>query len=463
MNEQRYDDIDAILDQIYSPNDTDTEQDDQSQPRRIINVYIDVEEQEIATTVESTLDTQPATVGHDATEPQHSEPLPVQPIRHPRTKQKRSLLLVIPLVALLGLAIGFTSGVILPVLTPSATVTLVTRALQQTTTSTIHVINGAADPTRQQLTGRGLASVTMSQQKTVLTTGIAHQDAKAGHGIITFYNAATYTQTIPVGTVLIGADGMQIVTDADAMIPAAVFPTFGQRSIPAHAATTGPAGNIRAGDVYGSCCRLNVSAVNGAFTDGQNARTYQTVTVQDINDATASMKTSLEQSAQAALQTQVQPTETLITPLPCTQKVTPDHQPGEETIQVRITIDETCTGTTYNTQAFTSLTAQIATQDATRRLGTGYTTIDIQTSITQATTKEHGSIDLQVKSVSMWVYQYGAEQQQAIKAMIVGMNKEKAKATLLHMAGVQSVSLMTTNTTILPTDTEYIHLLFVQV
>ncbi len=465
MNEQRDREINTLLDHMYPQDHTQLPHEEQ--PPRRINVYIEVDEEEmIPAAVESTLDEPADTAMSDepyapsSTEPQQSDPL-VQPTRRPRGT--RSIALVLVLVAAVGLLVGLEYGVILPMLAPSATITIVTASSQQTTNTTIHIVtNRAADPTKQQITGRGLASVTMSQQKTVATTGITHQDARAGHGSITFYNGATSIQTIPAGTVLTGADATQLVTDTDATLPTAVFPTFGQTTVYAHAAMVGPGGNVRAGDVYGSCCRLNVSAVNGAFTGGQDARTYQTVTPQDITGVVTSVKTSLEQSVQAALQTQVQPTETLITPLPCTQKVTADHQPGEEAAQVSVTIDETCTGTVYTTQAFASLTTQLATQDAQRRRGTGYRTTGVHPRITQATPKEHGSIDLQVKSVSVWVYEYGREQQQAIKTMIAGMSKDKAKTTLLHLAGVQSVSLATRNGTTLPTDVENIQLLCVQ-
>lgn len=208
---------------------------------------------------------------------------------------------------------------------------------------------------------------------------------------------------------------------------------------------------------------MNVFAVSGAFTGGQNARTYQTITSQDIDRVVTSITTSLEQSVQAALQTQVQPTETLVPPLDCTQKVTPDHEPGEEASTVTVTMDETCVGSVYQTQAFTTMTMQNATQDATKKLGTGYFPTGVQTSITQATRKGHGVVDLHVKSNDVWAYQYGSEQEQSIKAMIAGMSKDKAKTTLLHLTGIQSASLTTTNSATIPTDTTHIHVLFVQV
>jgi hypothetical protein len=76
-----------------------------------------------------------------------------------------------------------------------------------------------------------------------------HQSAQAAHGIITFYNAAPYAQIVTAGTLLTEADDVQIVTDTDAVIPAAVYPLFGQSNVQATSIQTGPAGNIRAGDI----------------------------------------------------------------------------------------------------------------------------------------------------------------------------------------------------------------------
>jgi len=353
---------------------------------------------------------------------------------------------------------------VVPMWTPSASVTIVTTSQQLTTSSTLQVVTeGIADPSKNQIAGRALASVTMSQQKTVPTTGTTRQAAQVAQGIITFYNGATYSQTIPAGTVLVGADGVQLMTDADAHLPAAVFPTFGQASVKAHAAMLGAVGNVRAGDVYGACCRLNISAVNSTFYGGQNARSYQSVTQQDINAIVTSIKTSLEQSVQAALQTQVQPSETLITPLTCALKATLNHEVGEEATEVQVLVNETCTGTTYTTQVLSKLTTQRVSQNAEQRLGIGYTTTGVQNRILKTTLSNHNTLTLQVESVSLWAHPFGQEQLDNIKTMIAGMSKDRATATVAHMAGVQSVSITLKNGTTIPNDIHQIHLLFLQV
>ena len=146
--------------------------------------------------------------------------------------------------------------------------------------------------------------ITLSQAKTVPATGTGHQQAQAAYGFITFYNALPTPQTIPAGEMLTGADGVEVVTLQQAVIPAGTLATSGQVAVPAQAVNAGPQGNIAANDLYGKCCRDDVFVSNGPFRGGQDARSYQMVTQQDINSTASSLKTSLDQSAQAALSQQ---------------------------------------------------------------------------------------------------------------------------------------------------------------
>jgi hypothetical protein len=351
---------------------------------------------------------------------------------------------------------------ILPLLTITATVTIVPVTKQVSATSVIPVVPGQANGAQGHLSGRMLSSVSMSQTRTVPTTGKGHQDATSAHGTVTFYNAAPYTQTVTAGTLLTGTDSVEIVTDQDAIIPTVVYPTLGQATVTAHAVIGGPAGNINAGDIYGPCCRLNVSAVNAAFTGGEPARDYPMVTPQDIDPIASNLKASLDQGMQAALQMQVHADETLITPFPCQQRVTPDHQPGDEAAQVTITVSQTCTSMAYSTQAYRTLLEQIASQAAKTQLGDGYhLTGEIQSGITQMTSKGDSTLELQVKITGTWTYRFPQHQQEHIKALLAGKNKAQATALLLHIPGVQSASITIKNNAMtLPTDSADIHLVF---
>jgi len=374
---------------------------------------------------------------------------------HPSHRTRTTLLILSS--ALLCVLAGTALMIVSPLLWPSdATVTILASTQALRLTARIPVTTGPAKGA--QLPGRALAAITMNEARTVPTTGTGHQDARSAQGFITFYNGAPSPQMVSAGTLLTGTDGVQVVTEQDALIPAVNYPTLGHTTVTAHAILTGPAGNIAGGDIYGPCCRLNVSAVNSAFIGGTVAREYPTVTQQDISSVVSGLTTSLHQSAQAALQTQVQSDETLITPAPCHEGVKPDHAPGEEAAQVTVTVSETCSGLTYQTQALHSLLLDRLTQQAHTRLGEGYSMQgDLHTSVNQVIPGTHGQMVLSVICAGTWAYQFTEQEQAQLKAAIRGKSRAEALTILLHTPGVQTVSLESEH---LPTDVSHLHLVF---
>src|SRR5205823_3759440 len=183
-------------------------------------------------------------------------PLPTPPAAilmtaRPRPKGKRVLIvgvlcLVLAAAAMLASLVSFTLV--------SATITIIPVSTEITATSKLTVVTGAANPLEQEVPGRPLSSLTLSQGRTVPTTGTGHQEAQAAHGLLTFYNSSLDVQTVAAGTTLSAAHGVIIVTEQDAVIPAAAtLQTNGQVTVPAHAVPAGPAGNINAGEIYGPC------------------------------------------------------------------------------------------------------------------------------------------------------------------------------------------------------------------
>jgi hypothetical protein len=424
----------------------------ESQTMRFVDVHIyDYEpEPEEPPSIESQPEAEPGMTN----ESDHHDTRPARP----RHKRISLLLLCLSSVCIVGIG-AFVALSLLPLFTPDATVTIVPNTQQIRMTTRITVTTEPATGT--QLQGRALAAITMNQERTVDTTGKGHQDAKAASGYVIFYNAATFPQTVTAGTLLTGADGVQIITDADAFLPAGTLATNGQVIVSAHALQVGPEGNIKAGDIYGSCCRENVFAANTAFTGGQQARDYQTVTPQDINTVVSSLKTSLNQGVQAALQTQVHRDETLLTPFLCQQNVKPDHQPGEEAAQVNVTVSETCTGITYTTQAYQNRIRQIANQQATNQLGDGYIPVgQVQSTIIQASVQKHNQTELQLMLAETYAYQVSQQQQQNIKALVAGKSKAQATDAVLHVPGIQSVSV---SSDAISTDTNHIRIIVVYV
>jgi hypothetical protein len=249
---------------------------------------------------------------------------------------------------------------------------------------------------------------------------------------------------------------VQIATDQAAVIPAANPPNLGQTTVQAHAIQTGTQGNIAGYDIDTPCCLTAVKARNTqAFYGGQNERNYQTVTQGDIIGVATTLKTTLTQSMQGALQGQLRAYEQLQA-LPCSPTVNADHRQGEEATQVKVTMSETCSAITYNTQELELRATQLLTTQATTQVGTGYSLIgDAHVTVKQAT--EHNKrVVLSFISQGTWVYAVTNTEQQRIKSLIIGKAKQEAARLLASLPGIGQASIRWGDETKLPKNTEYI-------
>ncbi len=384
------------------------------------------------------------------TEPDTNVPYtpPIQPLTKKQARdEKKSLqvgLCMMSLLLFLCLAsIAFQVNLILN--PPIATIILIPKSQTMSLTATVQL-------------GRILPPTTLTQEKTVPTTGKGHQDAKAATGTVTFYNGSNTPQTVPAGTVFTGNDGIQVATDRDATIPAANLPVVGQATVPAHALTANAKGNIQAYDIN-LAVSSDLTVKNLAnFSGGQDARDFQTVTKQDIANAAAPLKTTLAQSMQGALTGQTKSGEALVTPT-CTPTITTDHQVGDEATQVKVTVSETCSGIAYNTQELTTKATQLLTTQASKKLGTGYSLLgDVQVTTTTATvTASRPTIAFTCNGV--WVYALSNQAQEHIKDLIKGKTTQDALHLLQSLPGIERVSTSWDVNTKLPKDLSYIHLL----
>jgi len=144
-------------------------------------------------------------------------------------------------------------------------------------------------PTRQ------LTPVTLTKSQTAPTTGHGHQDARAATGTVTFYNGRFSPQTIAVGSVLTGSDGIEVVTDEAVTIPAANTQHVGVASIPAHARQVGSQGNIHVLDIDIAISSDLLAKNLTTFSGGQDAGDYQAVARADLESLTSTLKTALVQ------------------------------------------------------------------------------------------------------------------------------------------------------------------------
>jgi hypothetical protein len=308
--------------------------------------------------------------------------------------------------------------------------------------------------------GRLIHSVTLSQSQIVSTTGKGHIDATRATGTITFYNGQLTSITVSAGTILTGADSVQVATDQDVSIPSADLtanpPIIGNASVSAHAVNAGTSGNIQALDINKACCG-SVVAKNASFSGGQDAREFQTVAKSDITNASTSLKIIISESTKGALQEQLQPGEELV-PLPCSPIVATDHQPGDEATQVKVTVSETCTAAAYNKDELQRKATQLVTSQAVKRLGEGYSLFgESQVTVTQITTT-NPTPTLTFSSQGSFLYGLSTRSQERMKTLIAGKTTQEAVHLLMSLPGVARTSIQWGDDTKLPKDTGYIHI-----
>jgi hypothetical protein len=410
--------------------------------------------------------------------PPPREPRPLAlPVVAARTPRSFPLLVAGTLgisIILLGLGLGIVLATNpsslgpmiawLPGIAPTASVTLTPAQKSLHTSVSITAVTGTPDPTRAQVSARLLSITSRTFTQTVPATGHGHTQAQQAQGSLTFYNAAPYAQIVAAGTVLTGADGVALVTDQAASLPAGNLPDVGMATVPAQAVQVGPQGNIAPLDLNGLCCVAGVSVKNtNAFVGGQNARDYPVVARQDVEAVTGPESTALTQQAQASLQGEVRPNEQLASPAQCHPTVSTNHPIGSEATHLTITLSVTCQAEVYDEQAVQQLASAALSEQARTTLGTGYSAQGpIKTSVTQVATTEaaHGTLSLLVSVQGTWSYQFSSPEISQLSRQIAGLPRQEAVRLLKHNPYIQTVSITETwNVTTIPSDPAHIQVM----
>jgi hypothetical protein len=355
-------------------------------------------------------------------------------------------LLLLVLLLLVGMGMLWDHGPLAPLLFRStATVTIVPMRVDRQARLVITAVTGIPDAARHEVAARFVSAASPVRKASGQVSGIAHVPATAAWGALTLYNAATYPQTIAAGTVLTGADGVQVVTDAPALIPAGNPPLFGVVTVSAHAALAGSRGNIAALDIDGLCCVAGVAIKNTAgFTGGQDAQTYLTVKQTDIDGLARPLIDTLTQDAQAGVRVQLHPQEWMVTLPVCSSAVNANHPAGSTATQVTVMVTVTCRAEVYDQLAALRLSASSFTQEVTTTLGTNYAPVSRVTTtlvgVTVTDTKR-GTLTLSTLAGGVWVYQWSPKHLGAMAKRIAGTQKQEALVLLLREAGIQTASI----------------------
>jgi Baseplate J-like protein len=305
---------------------------------------------------------------------------------------------------------SYVGGTIVALLTyPTVTITVVPVTKHVTLTAPLALVT------------RILAPVMLTKSLTTDTTGKGHQVARSASGTLTFYNGQAGPQTIPIGTILTGQDGVKVATDQTVTIPAGTPPTYGQVSVTAHALVPGRVGNIPAGDINATIA-LAVFVKNAAFAGGQDQRDYQVVAQGDQESVALQLRSILTQELPQAFS--LAPGEQVF-PANCAFKVSPNHQVGAEASTLTVMATETCHGIAYDLdQLRQQATTLFARQTAP---GSHYQLV--------------GEIQVQVVSVTpftvscrgLWVYNLPEDYEQFLAEQVAGHTPAQARKYLLQV------------------------------
>src|SRR6266567_856289 len=383
----------------------------------------------------------------------------------PGQRRRRRWWIAIPIVLLL-LVIGFF--VYRPLLdlifVPQATVTITPASKELKHTYALAAVIGTPDPTQSQVKARLLYAASVTQQETVNASGTARISAVQAVGTLNFYNSSPTPQTIPKGTVFVGASGVQVVNDDTVTVPAGAPPAEGTATSTAHAVTGGTPGNIPAFDLsHVSCCGDPGIIVQNesAFTGGMDAQTYSYVQQSDIDTAANALATRLTANTQATLMQQVKQGEQLVQPPQCTPNVTTDQSAGDHSSTVTVGTTVVCTGEVYDQRSAFSLAANLLMTDPTLNPGTSFVPVGhVVTTMQQATLGNKVAVTLLVFTEGLWVYQFDQTQIHTLRHLIVGKSQDNAQSLLLKQQGVDqtSIHLYGGNGTTLPSDINQIRI-----
>lgn len=195
-----------------------------------------------------------------------------------------------------------------------------------------------------------LPAFSVKRQMMVMASGSFHQDATRATGLITFYNGAFATQTVPAGSSLTGKDGRTVVIEQTAVIPPATAttpPTYGTVSVIARSSVAGAAGNIPANDIDEACCGASILAQNlDAFSGGRDAQDIPVLTQSDLTGSRQTLTAQVDNASNAQAEQERRPGYILL-PLDCATVFSASHRAGDHVSSSLLMLTKTCKPLAY--------------------------------------------------------------------------------------------------------------------
>jgi hypothetical protein len=351
----------------------------------------------------------------------------------------------------------------------AATVTITPASRDVSKIYTLSAVTGTPDASRQQVEARLVSATTPAQTKTAKASGHLSAAAAQARGRLVLHNWDTAPKIFEAGTVLpdwsadlvvnCGDSPSAIVLDATVTVPAAVGTAagYGVAYAPGHVLEPGAAGNIPATTGYNSCvyflwaqgkcvpgfyrhCWTIAPASN--FSGGQDAYNGPIVQQSDIDTTANSLISANQPDPQQVLQRQMRPGERLVDVPQCTPHASANHQAGDRTAQVTVSVSFTCAGEVYDQQAVFALATRLLTVHAAPAPGTGYALVGkVKTAVINATSAGQGSVTLTVFAEGVWAYQFTDAQKQHLAALLTGKSEPEGIRLAAGQPGVAHVTI----------------------
>ena len=343
-----------------------------------------------------------------------------------------------------------------------ATITIVPDSKEVQDSYVMQAVANQPNADQLQVAMRSFSEAPPAQSKSVPATGHTQTQPAVAKGRLTFINTSVAGYTVASGTVISASNGVSVVTNQLAMIPAGVLQgttvSAGSITVSAHATTAGTAGNLDQGMINKICCSAGNSILvknDTAFAGGMDPQDYTFVQVGDVNAAAAPLKDSLSRQANALFTQQLKPNERFVGDPTCTSEVQYDPatvgDKGHNVASTTITVTAKCTGVAYDQGGAQAIAKDRLQKKANIDPGSGYVLVgNIATNVSISKVNAD-SLALLVNAKGIWAYQFDTAKQQALARQLAGKKVSEAQTLLNSQRGINNAKIEVKGDT-LPTD-----------
>lgn len=395
-----------------------------------------------------------------------ANPLPVQrraaAQRIPRLQQNRHkrftfttsvvAAMVIPLILLVLLIVPrvlgvslFPSGFPLFGTAPVATITV---TVQSKMLHNTYVLTASPQVKSPDLATRTIpersVNTTTTGSRTIESTGTKVTSAIQASGSVLLQNNSAAAITVPAGTILTTASGIQIRLPQAIQIPSQQNGQNGTASVLAVAVSAGQAGNIPAHALTTTCCNGQVTISNPQpFTGGMDAHLMHIVAQTDLDTVRDALTSGLQQQAVQQLKQQSQTSEVMAEAPSYTTTVSSNYPVGAQVSQVLVVVSVSATVPVYDRDTATHIAAQLLSDEAIQTLGPNYRLQGIPSVATPRVVQEgkSGLIYLSVSTQGLWLYYLAPQQLDQWRQSMKGFTSKQALDYLNSQPGVAVVHI----------------------